>query len=88
MTGCPVRIRGVTYHSQRAAARALGVSERTLRNALAAGREDEVGLRPAVGGPRGVPCDYRGQLFPSRIAAAVAFDVSENAVYRALRRAA
>ena len=85
--GLPVRIRGITYPSQRAAARALGVSERTVRNALDAGRIDEVGTREAKGGPGGVPCTYRGQVFPSRIAAAIACGVSSKAVYRAVGRA-
>lgn len=86
--GLPVRIRGVTYPSQRAAARALGVSERAIRNALDAGRVDQVGLHPKRGGAPGIPCVYRGQEFPSRIAAAIAFDVSSKAVYRAVERQA
>lgn len=85
--GLPVRIRGVTYPSHRIAARTLGVSERTLRLALDAGRVDEVGLRRKKGGAPGVPCIYRGQEYPSQIAAALACDVSTNSVYRAVRRA-
>lgn len=38
--GFPVRVRGVIYPSQRAAAKALGVSEKTVRNALDAGRRE------------------------------------------------
>lgn len=85
--GLPVRIRGVTYPSHRIAARTLGVSERTLRLALDAGRVDQVGLRRKKGGAPGVPCVYRGQEYPSRIAAALACNVSANSVYRAVRRA-
>lgn len=85
--GLPVRIRGVTYPSHRIAARALGVSERTLRLALDAGRVDQVGLRRKKGGAPGVPCVYRGQEYPSQIAAALACNVSTNSVYRAVRRA-
>ena len=85
--GLPVRVRGVTYPSQRVAARALGVSERAIRNALDAGRVDQVGLCPKKGGAHGVPCVYRGQEYPSRIAAALACNVSANSVYRAVGRA-
>lgn len=85
--GFPVRIRGVTYPSHRIAARALGVSERAVRNALDAGRVDEVGLRRKKGGAHGIPCVYRGQEYPSQIAAALACNVSTNSVYRAVRKA-
>jgi len=85
--GFPVRIRGVTYPSHRIAARALGVSERAVRNALDAGRVDEVGLRRKKGGAHGIPCVYRGQEYPSQIAAAIACNVSANSVHRAVRRA-
>lgn len=85
--GLPVRIRGVTYPSQRVAARALGVSERAIRNALDAGRVDQVGLHPKKGGAPGIPCVYRGKKYPSQIAAALACDVSPTSVYRAVRRA-
>lgn len=85
--GLPVRIRGVTYPSQRVAARALGISERTIRNALDAGRVDQVGLHPKKGGAPGIPCVYRGKHYPSQIAAALACDVSPTSVYRAVRRA-
>ena len=41
--GFPVRIRGVVYATQRAAARGVGVSEKTIRNALDTGTVDLVG---------------------------------------------
>ena len=45
MTCDPVRIRGVTYISQAAAARALGVAPSAFSIALDEGRIDTVGLR-------------------------------------------
>ena len=85
MSGSPVRIRGVNYISQRAAAKALGLHERTIANALDAGCIDEVGLRR--GGRPGKPCVYRGKAYPSRKAAALACGVSVAAVSKAARLA-
>lgn len=42
--GTPVRIRGVVYPSQRAAAKALGVTPSAVYNALERGAEDNIGL--------------------------------------------
>lgn len=76
--GFPVRVRGVVYPSQRAAASAMGVSEKTVRNALDAGTIDLVGL--LVAGRPGKPCTYRGAEYPSMTAAAIACGVSEKTV--------
>ena len=83
--GFPVRVRGVVYPSQRAAATALGVAEKTVRNALDAGTIDLVGL--LVAGRPGKPCTYRGAEYPSMTAAAVACGVSEKTVRNHMRAA-
>jgi predicted transcriptional regulator len=83
--GFPVRVRGVVYPSQRAAATALGVAEKTVRNALDAGTIDLVGLRGP--GTPGKPCTYRGAEYPSMTAAAVACGVSEKTVRNHMRAA-
>lgn len=41
---CPVKIRGVLYPSQAAAARALGVKQTNISKALDAGTIDNIGL--------------------------------------------
>jgi hypothetical protein len=84
---CPVCIRGVFYPSQSAAARALGVSEKTIRNALDAGREDDTGLSKRRGGRPGKPCFYRGKSYPSLTAAARVCGVTTAAVSKALAKA-
>ena len=90
MTGhCnPVRIRGVDYPSQKAAARALGVHPATVTRALDLGRIDEVGQPVWRGGRPCKPCLYRGRRYPSVTAAAMAHGVSLAAVSKANRRAA
>lgn len=84
--GCPVRIRGVIYLSQRAAARALGVTESGLRRALEMGCVDEVGLGIRKGGRPGKPCFYRGKRYASISAAALACGVSRAAVCKAQQK--
>lgn len=83
--GCPVIVRGVLYHSQRAAAKALGVSDAALRRALDAGRVDDIGLSVNKGGRPGKPCFYRGKRYPSMSAAALACGVSRAAVCKAMQ---
>lgn len=83
--GCPVKIRGVVYISQRAAALAFGLHPTTISTALDAGRIDEVGLVIRRGGHPGKPCVYRGNPYPSRKAAAVACGVSVAAVSKAAK---
>lgn len=87
MTANPVRIRGVHYPSQAAAARALGVSGFTISNALDEGRIDRVGLGLTSPGTPGKPCWYRGKRYPSRTAAARACGVSVAAVSKAVKAA-
>lgn len=89
MKGNPVRIRGVDYPSQAAAARALGVSASAIGMALAVGRPDSAGLGSGAGGGHpGKPCWYRGKRYPSRTAAAKACGVSVAAVSKAVKAAA
>lgn len=85
----PVRIRGVDYPSQVAAARALGVHPTTLQQALCRGKQDGVGLglRPAGGRP-GNPVTIRGVWYPSQQAAATALGVTREAITLAIRRGA
>jgi predicted DNA-binding protein (UPF0251 family) len=80
----PVRIRGVDYPSQKAAALALGTSKNTITNALDEGWIDEVGLRRR--GQRPKPCTFRGNHYPSRKAAAEACGVSVQTVSREVTR--
>ena len=84
--GFPVRVRGVVYPSQRAAATALGVAEKTVRNALDAGRADMIGI--TGNGRPGKPCTYRGVEYPSLTAAAIACGVSDKTVANDIRRGA
>ncbi len=83
--GCPVRIRGILYPSQRAAALALGVTEKTIRNALDAGRIDDTALGLRRGGRPGKPCVFRGKRYPSMHAAALDAGVSVAAVSKAAK---
>ena len=88
----PIRIRGVVYPSQQAAAIALGVHPTTICKALEAGTLDRVALR--MGGNPGKPCVFRGKRYPSRAAAAADCGVSiakvraEIAAQASVRRAA
>ncbi len=88
MKGNPVRIRGVDYPSQAAAARALGVAPSTVSIALDEGWVDRVGMGIRRGGHPGRPCWYRGKRYPSRTAAAKACGVSVAAVSNAVKLAA
>ncbi len=81
----PVRIRGITYPSQKAAAEALGLHPTTIANALNGGYLEEVGLRR--GGHPGKPCFYRGKAYPSRQAAATAWGVSRAYISKQLAKA-
>lgn len=79
----PIRIRGVIYRSQQAAAIALGVHPTTICKALEAGTLDRVALR--MGGNPGKPCVFRGKRYPSRAAAAAACGVSVTTVRAAIK---
>lgn len=63
----PVRIRGVTYPSQTAAAEALGVNQSTIAGALDRGTIDRVGC--GAGSNSAKPVTLHGVSFPSYRAA-------------------
>jgi hypothetical protein len=67
----PCKIRGVLYPSQRAAARALGVIEATVSEALNKGRADTIGLTKR----RPKPIKYGGIQFSSHAECARHFGV-------------
>lgn len=81
----PTLIRGVLYPSQSAAARALGVSQSTINQALERGTQDHVGQgrRWRSGAPLR-PCYINGHRWPSRTAAANALGVSRAAISHAI----
>ena len=78
MTPCPVRIRGVTYPSLTAAARALGVPIPTVMRALDKGTLETCGLDHFGG-------FINGQYFPTKTAAARAQGVTECAFRYAVK---
>jgi len=78
-TANPCLIHGVLYPSQRAAAKALGVSDTRVAIALNRGRADQIG----VGLTR--PCVIGGVEYPSRKAAAEALNVTIGRVCQAIR---
>lgn len=80
--GAPVTIRGIEYPSQRAAAKAIGVSERTLSLAARRGRLDRVGT--GVNPGPSLPCRWRGVVYPSRAEAARATGEPYSRITRAI----
>lgn len=76
-----VRIRGVDYPSQKAAAEALGVVPMTITRALDLGTIDRVGLRQTK-----IPVTIRGVDYPSMAAAARALGVRLRTIENARRR--
>lgn len=74
----PVRIRGVIYPSQRAAAKALGVSPASVNNALERGAEDSIGLGRQNNNARPVTID--GVTYRSRAEAARRLGISKHEV--------
>lgn len=79
-------IRGVTYPSRRAAAKAHNVSVPAITQAARRGALDTVGLGPRGGAP-GCPVQTPdGQSFPSISAAARAIGAPVQAVWLALER--
>ena len=75
----PIRIRGVTYRSIRAACRALAVSDKSINMHLDAGAIDLVGVLPS----RILrPCLVDGVTYPSLSAAARALGVSPQAIHQ------
>ena len=84
----PVTIRGVTYRSQRAAARALGVSNQAITAAVKRGNPDSAGTSPRKkgGGPAYLkPLTLGGVYYPSRKAAADALCVEPTQISNYLR---
>lgn len=89
----PVQIRGVTYPSMAAAARAIGVHCSVVQKALESGRLETVGLRASQGerrkgnsNARRVPLVAFGASFPSRVQAARALGVDKSTLTRWLKR--
>lgn len=68
----PITIRGVTYASAAAAARALGVTKRAVYAARDLGRLETVGIGSGNSGARCRPVVLCGLAFPSITAAAQA----------------
>ncbi|MBC6437127.1 MAG: hypothetical protein GDA52_03060 [Rhodobacteraceae bacterium] len=77
----PITIRGVTYPSQAAAARALGVSTSSVARLARRGEPDSIG----IGTKSGQPITIRGVTYPSQAAAARALGISRQAVNDATR---
>ena len=75
----PVTIRGVEYRSSLDAAKAIGVSVQTVRQAVSSGTLDNVGLGPRKLGDAptyGRATNIANVLYPSRTAAAKALGVT------------
>ena len=77
-----ITIRGVTYPTAQAAARALGVQEQTVHVALRAGALDTVGM--GSGHRAAMPVRVLGKTYPSARAAAAALGCTRTAIYRAI----
>ena len=72
----------MVYPTVQIAARELGVSDETVRNAVLRGTLDRVGLH--LRGRIAAPVRIRGQVFASAQAAARHFGLSEAAIYYAI----
>lgn len=79
----PVPIRGRVYASVYEAGAELGVSPKTISNAIYNGRLDTVGLGRYR---EGVPTKIRGRVYPSQTAAAREHGVTQQTVFCALER--
>lgn len=77
-----ITIRGVTYRSQTAAAKALGVSESAIYDARRRGTLETVGIKQS----RGTPIKIDGAVYPSRKAAAEALGCSKGKIWRMIDR--
>jgi len=80
----PLKIRGVTYPSQYAAAKALGVNPSTIRAAVVRGTLATVGMGKAGMTARAMPIRIRGKVYKNAATAALAFGVTRACVYRHL----
>lgn len=78
----PVTIRGVTYPSYCAAARAFGVTVQSVRKMAVAGRADRIGI--GQGKKERMPVRIRGVDYADAYAAAAAHGVTVYAVWTAL----
>ena len=76
----PVKIRGVVYPTQRAAAKALGVSPQTVHHALERGTEDNIGLGRQNNNARPVTID--GVTYRSRAEAARRLGISKHEAWK------
>jgi microsomal dipeptidase-like Zn-dependent dipeptidase len=82
----PVTIRGTTYPSLTAAAKALDLSVSNIHRARELGTLDHVGMGRAGGAGRSaLPITIRGTTYPSRADAARALGISVSAVSYAAR---
>lgn len=75
-------IRGVTYPTAQAAAKALGISDVTVMRAARLGVLDDCGLGRSH--PKPMPCRVGGLDFPTVKAAAKHFNVYTTAIYMAI----
>jgi len=82
MIGIPTTIRGVTYPSMAAAARALRLHPQTIFQAAERGTLDNVGL--GIKGAPGSPCYMNGKRWPSQSKAARVLNVRPATISRAL----
>lgn len=60
-TPVPVAVRGTLYHSQMAAAKALGVTRQAVQHALESGTVDKLG----TGKSKAMPVEIDGITYPS-----------------------
>lgn len=86
MPGREITVRGVTYESHAACAKALGVSLATVHSAKHKGRLDTLGLGHRPPPPYCQPVKIRGKEYPSVKAAAKALRVKPSTISSALSR--
>lgn len=82
----PITIRDVIYPNRGEAAKALGVSVRTIHSAACKGRLATVGLGHHPKAPEYLPVSIRGTLYPSVQAAAMALKIHPSTISCALAR--
>lgn len=81
---CNITIRGVTYPTAQAAARALAVQEQTVQRAARLGVLDQVGL--GKGRKERLPVSVRGVVYPDAHSASAATGLAVNTIYNAIAR--
>ncbi|QNN99773.1 hypothetical protein P67b_00014 [Ruegeria phage Tedan] len=83
----PVRIRGVDYPSQKAAADALGVSSWTIHYRLNRGTMQDLGAtRPKTGPVSAIPCIVHGVRYKSMTEAKKVLRLSNGAFETLIRK--